>query len=210
MSGRDDSHVDTDRPRASEPRDLLVLQHSKQLDLEIGRQIADFVEENCRAVSQFEESNLFGQRAREGALFAAEQLAFDERLRNGRAVDFHHRSPSPRTEMMHLRGEELLAAASFAEQQHRGISSRHLTDLLEDPAEHRAPTREAFELRPLAGWRSILFDRPRCEADVTKRESNEIGIELLFRSFERLRIFSRNGQRATGSLHGSLPERCLA
>ena len=70
---------------------LPLLEHAQQLDLHVERQVADLVEEDRRVVGELEPADLPRQRAGERALLAAEQLAFDQRRRNRRAVDPHHR-----------------------------------------------------------------------------------------------------------------------
>ena len=59
-------------------------------------------------------------RAGEGALLVAEQFAFQQSGRQGGAMHCHHRLPGPRTELMNGFGDEFLARAAFAQDQHRG------------------------------------------------------------------------------------------
>ena len=54
VGGGDDPHVDAARPRRSDALEFPLLQHAQQLGLELGLQIADFVEEDRAAVSQLE------------------------------------------------------------------------------------------------------------------------------------------------------------
>ena len=112
------------RLRAAEPLDLPLFQHAQQLDLHVERQVADLVEEDRRVIRQLEASDLSRERAGEGALLAAEQLALDERRGNRRAVHAHHRPPAARAQLVDLGREELLAGAGLAEQQHRRVGRR--------------------------------------------------------------------------------------
>ena len=100
-----------------------LLQHAQQLHLDIGGQVADFVEKDRGMVGQLEPARLPGQRARERALFPSEQLALDERRRNRRAVHPDHRPRPSRAELVDVRREQLLPGAGLAEQQHRRIGS---------------------------------------------------------------------------------------
>ena len=84
-----------------------------------------------RAIRQLEATDLPGERAGEGALLPAEQLAFDERNRNRRAVDTDHRPAAARAQLVDLLGEELLPGARLAEEQHRGIGRRDLSNLFD-------------------------------------------------------------------------------
>jgi hypothetical protein len=53
------------RVRVANPLQLLLLQDAKQLHLHCERHLADFVEEQGAAISQFEASGLVLERARE-------------------------------------------------------------------------------------------------------------------------------------------------
>ncbi len=64
-------------------------------DLQIERQLADFVEKNRAAMRQSEASLALFSRAGKSALFVAEQFALDQRRRDRRAVDFDQRSIAP-------------------------------------------------------------------------------------------------------------------
>ena len=110
----------------AEPLDLPLLEHAQQLHLDVGRQVADLVEEDRRAIGQLEASDLPRERAGEGAFLAAEQLALDQGRGNRRAVHAHHRRRRRRARFVKVRGEELLAGAGLAEEQHRRVRGRHL------------------------------------------------------------------------------------
>ena len=61
------------------------------LTLHVLRQVADLVEEDRRVIGQLEAADLTRERASKRALFAAVQLALDQRGGNRRAVHAHHR-----------------------------------------------------------------------------------------------------------------------
>jgi len=92
VRGGDDADVHAERSRAAEPFDAPLLEDAQQLDLDVGRQIADFVEEDRGAIRQLEPPFLPGHGAREGPLLATEQLALEERGRDRGAVDSYHRT----------------------------------------------------------------------------------------------------------------------
>ena len=119
VRGGDNPHVHGYRFRTSEPFDLPLLQHAEQLDLHLGRQVADLVEEDGRAVGQFEASDLPRERTREGALLATEQLALDQGRGDGRAIHTHHDLPAPRAQLVKMGGDEFLAGTGLTKQQHR-------------------------------------------------------------------------------------------
>jgi hypothetical protein len=53
---RDDPDVHGNPHRAPKPLDSTLFQHAEQLDLDVGRQVADLVEEDRRAIRQLETS----------------------------------------------------------------------------------------------------------------------------------------------------------
>ena len=87
----DDPDVDLARRRAADPVELALLQDAQQLGLGLGGELADLVEEDRAAVGQLEPAGAAGDRAGEGPLLVAEQLALDESRGQGRAVDLDER-----------------------------------------------------------------------------------------------------------------------
>ena len=72
------------RRGVADGQDLALLQDAQQLDLHGRRHVADLVEEERAAVGDLEQPLLVGQRAGEGALAMAEQLALEQRLARAR------------------------------------------------------------------------------------------------------------------------------
>ena len=91
VGGGDDADVDLDRRRAADPLELALLEDAEQLGLGLRGQLADLVEEERAAVGQLEPAAAPGDRAGEGALLVAEQLALDEPRGQGGAVDLDQR-----------------------------------------------------------------------------------------------------------------------
>ena len=84
----DDAHVDRDGPGAAHPGDLHFLQHPQQMDLHLQGQVADLVEENGSVVGALKDAHFsLPLGSGEGPPLVSEELAFDERGRDGAAVD---------------------------------------------------------------------------------------------------------------------------
>ena len=81
--------VDRDRFVPADALELLLLQQPQHLALRGGRHVADFVEKNRAAVALLEPADVPAVGAGEGPLLVAEQLAFQQRVGQGRAVDRH-------------------------------------------------------------------------------------------------------------------------
>ncbi len=89
-------------------------------------------------------------RAREGAFFVAEDLALEQRLGNGRAVQRDVRLQGPRAELMDGLRDEFLARAGLAPDEHRGSGRRSLFNGAIHLAHGWALTDEAAEAALLA------------------------------------------------------------
>ncbi len=72
---------------AADALDHALLQEAQQLGLQRQRHVADLVEKQRAAVGELELAGRLPHRAGEGALLVAEQLALEQRFRDGRAVD---------------------------------------------------------------------------------------------------------------------------
>ena len=112
----------------SDPFDHALLQKAQQLDLQSERQIADFVEEERPAVGRLDLADGLFRRARERALFVPEELAFEQRFGNRRAVDRDEPVALPRREIVQRAREQLLAGAGLAKNQKSGRCRRDLLD----------------------------------------------------------------------------------
>ena len=110
------------------------LQHAQQLGLERGGDLADLVEEYRAAFGLFEASLALRHRAGECAFLMAEQFAFQQRLRQGRAVEFDEAAARTRRVVMDGVGDQFLAGTGLAAYQHGGVPLRHQPHLFEDAA----------------------------------------------------------------------------
>ena len=133
IRGRDDAHVDADRLVVADAGDLVLFQHAEQLDLRAHRHVADFVEEQRAAVGELERADAVAVGVGEGPFHVAEQLALDEVLGHGGAVEGDDPLPLAGAVLVDGLGDQLLAGAAFAGDQHGGVGRG---DPLE-PVDHR-------------------------------------------------------------------------
>src|SRR5882672_1761847 len=146
----DHAHVDRDRFPPAYPLERALLQEAQQLRLQRIRHVADLVEEERAARRVLDLALRLLVRARECALFVAEELALEQRFRNCRAVDGDERTARASGQAMQRPRQDLLAGAALAEQQRGRIGRR---DLLYDAADahHRIADRDdAVERRHAA------------------------------------------------------------
>ena len=86
------------------------------------------------AVALLETADALGDRPGKRPFFVAEKLAFQQRLRDGGAVDRHEELVAAPAVMMDRTRDQFLARAALAGDHHRGLAVRdaayHLEDLL--------------------------------------------------------------------------------
>lgn len=128
VGGGNQSDVDRYRMARAEAHHLALLQDPQQLDLRPQRKIADLVEKQRAAVRGLEPPCRAGDRARKSAFFVAEQIALDQGLREGPAVDRHKWLPGTVGELVDVPRHDLLAGSGFPRDEHRGVAGGHLAD----------------------------------------------------------------------------------
>jgi hypothetical protein len=99
--------------RANGPH-FALLQHAQQLDLQRERHVADLVQEDRPAVGRLEQPLVRLHGARERAARVAEELGFEQRLRNRAAVDGDERLVAARAGAMMARASSSLPGAGIA------------------------------------------------------------------------------------------------
>ena len=87
IGGGDDADVERHLGVPADRPDRPLLEGAQQLGLQPEREVADLVEEERAAVGLDEESGAGAARVGEGAAGVAEELALEQRLGHGRAVD---------------------------------------------------------------------------------------------------------------------------
>ena len=134
------------RSRADAP-DLALLQGPQQLRLHGGRDFADLVEEDRAVAGDFEQARLVANRTGEGASHVAEQLGFEQRLGQRRAVDAHERRRGARALIVDQPDDELLAGAALAVDEHGRIERRDARRQLQDVLHRLAAGDEVLRRR---------------------------------------------------------------
>ena len=142
----DDADVDLEIARVADAPNHLVLQYAQELHLEREGQLAYFVEKQRAAVGFFEEPAPIAVGVGECALLVAEELALQEILGDGAAVDRHEVTGAPRAPPMQRARDELLARPALAGDEHRGLEVGDLGDGAEDVLHRLALRQNRLEL----------------------------------------------------------------
>ncbi len=135
VGGGDDAHVHLNLLDAAQMHEAPVLQNAQDLGLRVHAHGGDFIEKERAAVGDFKEALLRGDRGGEGALDMAEERRFEQFGRHGAGVDGHEGLVAARRVGVNGLGDQFLAGAAFALDQHRGAAGRDLGHQVED-AQH--------------------------------------------------------------------------
>ena len=150
MGRRNQPHIDLDGTAAADTFQLAFLQHAQQLGLEGRRDLADLVEEQRAAVGRLETALARIDRAGEGPLLVAEEFGLEQVFRQRSAIEAHVGAACARRVVVDGVGDEFLAGAGLATDQHRGRPFCHHADLLENAPHRRRMANQVVEAVLLA------------------------------------------------------------
>lgn len=173
---RDDADVDAARAIITHPLKLAVLEHPKELRLQLERDLAGLVQEQRAAVRELEAPEPILMRARERAPHMPEELALEELLGYRRAVHLHERPCGPIALGVNGAGDELLADARLAVHEHRRPRASHSADELQDARHTEAlahDTRAALDLTTCSPLAAAVIGQPASSTDPSRIEAPE-------------------------------------
>ena len=156
---RDHARIDVAGARVAERHHLAVLEDAQELRLHRCGHLAHFVEEDRPAGRGLEEPALIAGRPRERPPAVAEELALEERLREGRAVDGDERGAGTRARRVDAPRHELLPGARVALDEDgdgRGGGALHETEDLRHPRPAPDHLRETLPPDEVAAERAHL------------------------------------------------------
>ena len=143
----------------------LLLQRAQHLGLRLQAHVGDLVEEDRAAVGGLEAAAPIADRAGEGALHVAEQLALDQLFGDRGAVDLDERPAAAAAEGVDAARDQLLAGAVLAVDQHAAVGRRGHRDLLAQLAhgvalaDHHQPPIDGGPQRAVLGLELALAQR---------------------------------------------------
>src|SRR5262252_6624385 len=142
VGGGDDAHVDANVLFPSEAGELAVLQDLEELSLQRKAHVPDFIEEHRPLVRELELARFLVNGASKGAALEAEQLRLEQLARKRGAVDLHERPIAPGRRAVQRAGDQFLAGAAFATNQHGDVGAGRTLDQLLHLAHTRAVAKE--------------------------------------------------------------------
>src|SRR5712692_468681 len=164
VAGRDQPDVGAGGLAVPDLDEFPCLNGPQQLGLQGQADLADLVDEQCARVGQREEARPVLHGPREAAPNAAEEMAFDQRLGNGRTVQRYERPVRARA--LHVNGpsDKLLARARLARDAHVGVpgsrlldARKHLVELFRLPDDPLRVYGVALEAKPIQRLRQLAF-----------------------------------------------------
>ena len=114
VGGADDPAVEGFLRGAAEAAHRLLLERGENLRLDIGRQQRDLVEEQHATRGRLEEPDLGAAGVRERPALVTEQLPFEQRLGDRRAVEVDERAAGPRAEAVQEPRDQPLTGSRLA------------------------------------------------------------------------------------------------
>ena len=124
VGGGDDAHVDLERAARADPRHLAIFDRAQQPVLGGAGQSGELVEEERAAIGFLEAARPRLGGAGEGAGLVAEQFRLDQSLGQGRAVHDDQRPVPAGGQVVQALGDQLLAGAALADDEHRPVERR--------------------------------------------------------------------------------------
>ncbi len=122
VGGAHPANVHGPGPGLAEPPDLPVLEHAEEFRLEGKGQVPDLVQEKGPAVGFLDEADLVPRGPRERPSGIAEELALQEVVGNGPAIDGDEFPGPPRARLMDGPGHQLLSGAAFTGDENGGAA----------------------------------------------------------------------------------------
>ena len=148
VGGRNDAGVEVAGALLADAAVLALLQGPQKLALLGDHDFADLVQEEGAPFGGLEEADVVGVGAGEGALDVAEELALEELVGDGGAVDLDEGAGLGLAVGMDFVGHHLLARAGLPGDEHDGPGGGHVEDLLLDALDGGTLADDALEAVP--------------------------------------------------------------
>ena len=126
------THVHRSLNFASQAAQLVVFKHAQQLGLSADGHLANLIQQQSALFRQLKASCTALHGPGEGALFVAKNLALNQCLGDGRAVNGHERLGLARTQIMNATRHQLFSRAALTGNQHRSGTGRNHLDQAEN------------------------------------------------------------------------------
>src|SRR5665213_2744698 len=138
VRGSHEADIRPDRACAAHSLEFLVLNGTQQFRLKFEWQLANLIKKQRTLVRQLEPSDLLRNRAREGALFMAEELTLQKAGGNRRAVYLDEAAFPARTEFVNRAGDEFFPRSGLPQDENSRICWRNDLEALQNGLERES------------------------------------------------------------------------
>ena len=145
VGGADDPHVHLEGLFTADAFEGTFLEDPEELDLHRHAEIGHLVEEDRPPVRELEPALAIPDRSGEGALDVAEELALEEAIRKGAAVDGNEVALRPSALIVNRFRHQLLSGATLAEDHNRNVGVGNLPNGVEDLVHRRGVAHDPRE-----------------------------------------------------------------
>ena len=224
IGGGDEADIDVDSFVAAEAFERFFLKHAEKFGLQAEAEVADFVEEEGAVVGGFDAALTAEESSGKGAFFVAEEFVFDEIFGEVGAGEGDERASAAQTFVMDGAGEEFLAGAGFAGDEHVDVAGSdalgegkkllHGSRAAEKAVEATAAIFKSAQMTQLAfgGGHAIGAAEEKTELQDVGRVGYGIGSALFNGAQEEAAIFgvAENNDRGMGGLGVDVVEKAKA
>ena len=151
MRGGYDTDIHLDGPGDSNLVDFFFLKEPQDFDLSLRLELSDFIEKHRSAHGHLDFALTISDRAGERGAGVAKQLGFQERIRNGRAVDDHERLALAGTVVVDGLGQKLFSGSTSSANEYLRVNPGRLSRHLKDSMNLLGSSDHVVELKPLRG-----------------------------------------------------------
>ena len=132
VGGGHEAHIHGNDLVPAQAFNLARLQHTQKFRLQFQRDVANFVQHQRTALSQFKAPLALRASPGKGPFFVPEKFAFHKARWHCGAVHLDHALGFARAAIVDGLGKKLLAGAGFAQQQHGAVAGCHHVHLLQN------------------------------------------------------------------------------
>ena len=157
VGGADHAHVRVDGIRSADPLELAVFDDPQQLLLGGQRHGGDLVQEQRAAVGLLEAAGAAAGSPGERPRLVAEQFGVEQRFGQRRAVQLDQPFAPPARQEMQAGGDQFLARAALADDQHRPLKGRDARDMIHQVQERARRAQDLSFFRWRFGHRTKCY-----------------------------------------------------
>src|SRR5262249_4054343 len=137
VRGGDHADIDVDRTGSAETLEFLLLQHAEEFWLQLERDLAHLIEEQCATVCKLEPPDPLRDRSGERPPLVAEELALEQARGDGGTADLDEGLVAAPARIVDGARNQLFSRAGLAEEENRRVGRCHDLNLVQNVSQRR-------------------------------------------------------------------------